>query len=91
MEHQSEEERVIKSILLKDITCPICGGPVYIDDGYGSMEMQEYCEIDRNHYRFFINLFATTIIVDGKKFDDSQAGFRAACKYIEEFVKKRPL
>ena len=91
MEHQNEDERVIKSFLLKDLTCPICSGPVYIDDGYGSMEMQEYCEIDRNHYRFFMNLFVTAIVVDGKKFDDSQEGFEAACKYIEVLIEKRQL
>ncbi|WP_088835233.1 hypothetical protein [Paenibacillus tyrfis] len=69
MGNQNGKKRIINSFILKDNICPICGGSVYIDDGYGSNDMQEYCEVDRNHYRLFMNLFVTTIVVDGKKFE----------------------
>ena len=54
MGYQNENKRINKSIFLEDATCPICGGTVHIDDGYGSMESQEYCIVDRNHYRFLV-------------------------------------
>ncbi|MFH5181590.1 hypothetical protein ACHHV8_02550 [Paenibacillus sp. TAB 01] len=89
MGNRNEKNKIIGSFILKENICPICGGPVYIDDGHGAMEMQEYCEVDRNHYRFFMNLFVTSIVVNGEKFEDSQEGYNAACKYIENIITKR--
>jgi|GEM_PF-5799750 len=86
MENYNNEPREIKSALLNDKTCPVCGGSVFIDDGYGSMEMQEYCEVDRDHYRYFINFFTNTITVNGRDFSDNPM---AAREYIHELEKSQ--
>ncbi|WP_146762351.1 hypothetical protein [Paenibacillus contaminans] len=65
MGNQSGNNRIIEASFSRMPFVPFCGGPVYIDDGYSSMEMQEYC-VDRNHYRIFMNLFGTSIVVGGK-------------------------
>lgn len=86
MEHNNKNERVIKSMLLDDKACPVCRSSVFIDDGYGSMEMQEYCEVDSDHYRYFMNNFVCSIKVNGKDFSDDP---RAARDYVNELMNSR--
>lgn len=53
-------------------TCPICGVEISRDHGIGQMEISEHCSENRKHYSSFTNIFASSVTILGKNFNDNQ-------------------